>query len=615
LAYIPKKVHLLDESSILERVYKRATLLLGIVRMTDFTDSFTGETKHSNQDPVDEFSTYNSSGPEKLTITPADWSKREIELQKPLLVAMANQNRVEPSDDERTDLIFDEALCDVAEISLQTVGWENNPTDLPKLRALMIRAARDIDTFSNLSSYIDQYSSPEIDQLGLGSTYSTSTYTKKAKSLKKEGRYQSLLEATFVGVHALWWMGVCIPDPTLQKYEISYDAGPDADEFKKGPRDLALYSFVDELIETVVSNLDFQRGENKSRDLRTLIGAFAHAAYTGESIESYDETAGHLFNLDRALSGSTIRYHIDKLNMFEINEMFDDITQALLKYIIESGVVTQPVHISYDQTNIDALEKNDTNSLYLTEDGRWRFVSLSFTDPEIEFAFGLRLLKSESQRADLLKNFLRDLTSMTDVDLLMADREFCGREDFEACREFVPHHWAFHAKRFESKPISDFDKLDMKLSGDDTASIRSVKFEDLSPPVSMIGYSRLTDNGQSIRRFYTDIKIPSDEGEEEDLIRKINYLYNNRSKIETEFGMMKNRLDTSTDTDKDGRKVFYFNISALFYNIYKIVNTVPAPINGLRLDTTQKEILNVIRILSFGGPARRDILSRLEDRS
>jgi hypothetical protein len=58
----------------------------------------------------------------------------------------------------------------------------------------------------------------------------------------------------------------------------------------------------------------------------------------------------------------------------------------------------------------------------------------------------------------------------------------------------------------------------------------------------------------------------------------------------------------ATDSADPIHKLFYYNISTLFYNLYKIVDTVPSPKRGVEFDPTQLEVLEAIRNLSFGGP-------------
>ena len=341
---------------------------------------------------------------------------------------------------------------------------------------------------------------------------------------------------------------------------------------------------------------------------------FAYAAHHGESIENYMQTAQHSFDLTHAFGGSTLRTHIDDLTLWEIEEMFDEVNQALLKYMLDSGVVSKPIMASYDLTDIQSLGLNEYANTFLTEDGRWRFASLSFTDPALEFAFGLRLLKSEAQRARVLKTFLRNLTSMVDVKLFMADRGFDGREDIEACQAFVPGHWVICAQD-DSHPVgqsSDYARLRADLEPGGTTVRRNAGYKDLHPPVKLIGYSGAdseADTPSPIRAFYTDISLPDDEDDREELITTINFQYNQRAKIEPLFRMAKNRFDVASDTDKPRRKAFYFHMSVLFYNLYQIVNTVPSPKHGLEFETTQNELLEVLHNLALNGPSPPDALT------
>jgi len=587
--------------------------------MATHQDAFAGETRHSKQERVDEFQTFNSDATDDIFISHPAGGRRMIELREPLLVAMAQENGLDSYGDASdangsVDAIFDEALCDVTELALQIVGLGGLQADLYKLRALVIRLARDFDSFNDLATHVSQYSTTELKQFGLHPARGGSTYTKTAKQLKESDQFEALREACFIAVHALFWNGVPIPETVREQYELSYDVGPAATDFSPGARQLALYNLVEALLQTVVQNLSFQRSTNKSRQLRSLIGVFAYAAHHGESIESYMQTAQHSFDLTDAFGGSTLREHIDELTLWEIEEMIDNVNQALLEYVIESGVVSKPVMISYDLTDIQSLGLHVYDETFLTEDGRWRFASLSFTDPNLEFAFELRILKSEAQRARVLKNFLRNLTSMVDVELFMADRGFDGREDIEACQAFVPGNWVLCAQD-DSHPRdqrSDYGRLRTELEPGRTTVLPSAGYNDLHPPVKLIGYSGAdpeADSSAPIRAFYTDISIPEDKDDEEELITDINFQYNQRAKIETLFSMAKNRFDIATDTDKPPRKAFYFHMSVLFYNLYKIVNTVPSPKHGLEFDATQNELLEVLHNLALDGPTPPDALA------
>jgi hypothetical protein len=580
--------------------------------MTQHQDAFASETRYAKREQVSEFSTFNSEATDDVVISHPGSGRRELELQKPLLVAMARQNKfvcdsAESVNDRDAGAVFDEALCDVTELALQSVSFGESQVPLHKLRALVIRVARNLGSFAALTDHIARYSAEEIERFGLQSAYGESTYTKAAKELKDAGQLELVREAAFVAVYALFRNGVPIPASVKDRYALAKDVGPAASNFSDGARKLALYNLVEDLLGIVVEQLDLQRNVNQSCDLRSLLGVFAYTAHHGESIESYEQTASHSHNLDSAFSGPSIRGHTENMKLRRVEEMFDEINQALLEYILESGVVSKPVMISYDLTDIQSLGIAEYDETFLTEDGRWRFASLTFTDSDLEFSFGLRLLKSEAQRARVLKTFLRNLTSMVDVKLFMADRGFDGKEDIEACQAYIPGRWVICAQD-DSHPYSqnsDYEQLRTALDPGGTAVIPRAGYDNLNQPVKIIGHSgadKDADTPNPIRAFYTRITLPTDEEDREELITTINFRYNQRGKIEPMFRMAKNRFDVSTDTDDPVRKAFYFHISVLFYNLYKIVNTVPSPKHGLELDITQNELLEVIENLALNGP-------------
>lgn len=585
-------------------------------------DEFAKETRHSRQEVVSKFTPFNSESTKDVSISTVN-GRREVELQKPLFVALAKENKGDTdsdwSDQEGSvDAIFDEALCDVTELALQTVEAPTERVELYKLRALLIQLARGLNTYEDLADYIGQYSTAQLEQFGLRGPREQSTYRKAAKTLKTNGELQTVRDACFVAVHALFWNGVPVPETVLERYQLDYDAGPAATDFPDGARQLGLYNLVEDLIRIVVENLSLHREENKSRELRSILGIFAYAARHGESITDYERTAHHAFDLRSALSGSTIWTHLEGLHRWKVSEMFDDVNQALLKYVLGSGVVSEPVMVSYDLTDVQSLGIGTDDQPFKTEDGRWRFASLAFTDPDLDFSFGLRLLKSESQRARVLKNFLRSLTEIVEVKRFMLDRGFDGREDIEACHDFVPNDWVICAQDDSNSTgkNSDYARLRADLEPGGTTVQENAGYADLTPPVKLIGYSgadEQADTPEPVRAFYTAMEIPEEKSKRDELITKVNFQYNQRAKIEPVFRMAKNKFDLATDSDKPQVKAFYVQMSVLLHNLYTVVNAVPSPQAGVEIDTTQNELLEVTHNLALNGPTIPDALTYHRD--
>jgi len=605
--------------------------------MSEHTDNYADKTKHANQDRVDTFHSFNSESTEDCEISHPGNGRREVELEKPLLVAMARANRYDPDDVEiNEDTIFDEALCEVADLALKSADLTEPRPDLHKLRALMIHISWGIDHFADLKEHISSYSKDEIQKFGLNREYEKSTYRKAAKQLKKTQKFELLIDATYIAVHAVFWNGVPIPEKVKTKYNVSYDAGPEASDFPPIARMYALYNLVEQVLEIVTSQLEEHWDVSTSNNLRSLIGVFAQSAYGDGSIETYHESAQHSFNLNNVFPASTLRYHIDKLKRSTVETIFDNVNRALLRYTLGSGVVSEPLLAAYDLVYVESLGIEDFGDQLQTADGRWRFGQLSLTDPDLEFGFGFRLLRSKRARTAELENLLSNLTAEAEVRLLLADRGFDGRNDIVACRKMLSNkkqspnkkwssnkkqsskeeqpskNWIICAQDYsDTDPDSDSAQLREQIEPGGSTVVENAGFNNLNPPVKLIGYSGASENDDSpdpIRAFYANhsLPIPDDPKKRDSFIQDINFTYNQRAKIETLFRLIKNEFDVGSDTDKPNRKVFYFNISVLFYNIYKIVNTVPSPRYGLEFDVSQKELLEVVRILSFGGVQQPD---------
>ncbi|WP_197425451.1 hypothetical protein [Halobacterium sp. CBA1126] len=562
-----------------------------------------------------------------ITVSDLYQSAEEIKLQKPIIVALAKTNKRDgPTDatESDTDAIFDEAVCDVAEHCYELAGLEDPPLPPRKLRAVLLQEVRGISQYGEFEDYVGDYDSAELEQFGLERAYEKSTY-RKAKN-KLEACLDGVVpEAAFIAATALFGNGVPIPETVQNRYELSYEVGPDAANYPMEARDLALYTLVAELLDIVVEHLDLQRDTNATRDLRTVVGAFARSATDDRSVEEYQQRAHHQFDLSSALKGSTIRNHLSGLELFEVREMFDDINQALLDYVINAEGLVAPT-MSYDLTDLATDGEESDSHSYRTEDGRWQIASLGITDPELEFGFGLRILKGRENRAAKLKELLRKLAVHTDIGLLMTDREFDGAEDIGACRLDDNDDWLIFAQDYSDtdKGNDDFERLREKLEPGKTAVVESAGYANLDPDVMLVGYSGATEDDDTIepiRAFYTDtVALPDDasaESAEEvaETIQDLNFTYNQRAKIETLFRLSKNDFDVATESDNVAKQAFYTNMSMLFYNLYKIVNTVPAPNSGLELTTTQKELLAVIQNLAFDGPRQPAAQTHLQDQS
>lgn len=579
------------------------------------TNHYAGRTSHANQKVVEDFESFNSKSTEDTEVSHPGGGREQIELEKPLLVAMAKQNRKEPECDHLegdacVDAVFDEAFCDVSGLALDDAGYSGTDADLPKLRALMIKIVRGLNHYSTLESYISDLPSESVNKYGLEQPYGKSTYRKFAKELKKQGDYGILQDACFIAVHMLFCMGVVLPEEVKDRYNLSYEAGPDGDNFSDDVNELALLRHVDRLLDIIAESLTLPREGDNASFIRGLFGVFATAALTGESIEDYDDLARYFFNLGGVSKATNIRKQIDKLSLEEVQDMFDAVNMDLLKYVLESGVVGDGCLLAYDLTDIQSLRITDLNESFLTEDGRWRFASLAVTDSSLEFAIGLRLLRSERQRSSVLKNLLRGLPDELDVGLLMLDRGFDSARDIEVCRTFLPEKWTICIQDYSGSKQgnSDFERIREELEPGGAECLRSAGYSNLKPPTCVIANSGADESDETVdpvRAFYRDGCLGVEE------IEKHNFTYNNRARIETIFRLAKNQFDIATDSKKPARKSFYFHISVLFYNIYKIVNTVPGPHSGIELDVTTKELRTAIQVTGFNGispsPAVEDI--------
>ncbi|MFA9517211.1 hypothetical protein ACERIT_08340 [Halopenitus sp. H-Gu1] len=591
--------------------------------MARHQDAFVRETERVPHDSEQTFEGFNDKVTEDSVLSRPPEDSIATELKKPLLIALAkaNRDRITESnalDGVDPDYFFDAVVCDVAENAVTLAGLNPTEQELEKYRALLLQVIHGLPTNQAVHEYVTAYSRRERAGLGLGDACGRSTYQKTKRALKDAGEYDAIVHAADIAVHVVFGWGISPPDSVQSRYELEFELGSSADDYSFDTRQFALCALVNDLLEIIVNNMELGREANKSRARKTLLGVVAHSALTDGGIGSYEKSAQHLYDVESALSGSRVYDLTGSLPRWEINEIFDDITYALLKYVSDAGCIPDDPVISYDLTDLQGLDTSSFGKRFRTADGRWRFASLACTDTELEFSLGLRLLKSESQRASVLKNLLRKLTDKIDPQLVMLDRGFDGVADMGACRAILEEgNWLICAQNDEWKSDNqaEFSRLREELEPGGTAVLRSAGYEDLNPPTQLFGYSGSTDGEtlDPIRAFYSDMKLPTDKEDRDKLITYLNFVYNHRGKIETMFRLTKNAFAVGSQSDDERRTLFYYNLSVLFYNLYKIVNTVPAPPTGIELDVSQLELLTVVRNLAFSGPTQPPALTYLQD--
>lgn len=580
--------------------------------MARHQDSFVSHTERVPQGESQEFEAFNDqvtadsvlSRPAADSHTPAG--------KTPLLVSLAETNyehlrEIGRLNDTDPDQLFDGVVCDIAGYALSRVGFSPTERELEKYRALVLQVLRDLPTNQALADYIAGYTVQTRREFGLGDARGRSTYQKTARALTDAGRYDDLVQAAEITAYGVFGLGVPLPASTEARYNLSQQVGPAAAEYSARTRRSALYALVHDLMELVGEHFTFDRASNTSTTVESLLGVCAHSALLDVSVESYAESAQHLFGVEDAVSGTRTYELAGSLSLWEVNDVFDDITYALLDYASDTGAIPSKPIVSYDLTRLDGLHRSSLGRRFRTADGEWRFASLACTDSDLEFSLGMRLLKSEAQRASVLRRLLRKLTDTLDVQLLMLDRGFDGIADIEACREFVGDDWLIFAQNDEwtTGTTPDFTRLYEALSPGETAVVTPAGYDGLTPSTQLIGYSGSTDDDVApIRAFYSDLQLPADEDARAALITRLNFVYNRRAKIESMFRLTKNRFALGSTTDDPVRTQFYYNIAVLFYNLYQLVNTVPTPVTGLELDVSQTELLTAVRNVAFDGPTQ-----------
>lgn len=354
------------------------------------------------------------------------------------------------------------------------------------------------------------------------------------------------------------------------------------------PRFRAVEKLVFGLLDKVLQSLDLER-EDPKYTLQLILGYLVYSSQTNESIRSIKYAIQHRLRTEDVMSGSNIRHLPDGFRLGDLEENLFEANLNLIQKALDLGLMKDPLHTSYDLTKIQTPEGHDIEGDLADEADRFVIGALAITEEEYELIVGLEILRNKSDRSESMEYFLEEFKKVYDIRaVILTDRGFNGVRDIKAAA--TAWRYIIHLNQNVNNDI--IEELDSQLADSQTADTIG-GYEDLHKEVTAVGYERDDSdpgiNGQ--RRYFHTSYAPSDGR-----IRRINVVYEQRNKIDTMFGEIKNRFDVGSDTSKPRLKILYLYVSVIVDNINKIIKTLAPDRN----EVTQLEILETIVMITFG---------------
>ena len=354
------------------------------------------------------------------------------------------------------------------------------------------------------------------------------------------------------------------------------------------PKTVAIELLIAQLLNIVEETLDFERDDPKY-PVKEVIGSLAILAYGGNSENSLKTIIRHLAYPNDAMHGNTVRYFVKKMNPSDIGEKFLEVNINLIEKSQQLGQLGKDVYASFDVTKLQVLDDPDEIIDAADYFDQINVNVMALTDDDFEAILGAYHLQdkrelSESTRVismEVLKNLDLEITALFDAGYKAAD-------DARAADLFDKS--VINLKKGSKTSGIDETLDDLK---DESPAKNPGGYEDLYREMYVIGCS-VGDSDEENQLFL--INFDASDGQ----IELTTVKYANRKKIEQLFSDAKYPTNFGSEADIESIKLFYFNMSILFLNIYKIVDQGVYPYIPEDMTITESEILLTIALVVYG---------------
>ena len=504
-------------------------------------------------------------------------------------LAAYNSSQTYESDIEST---FDCALLDILPIALTAEDVELSDFDISNkyIQALVIKEARGITSDAKLTDYLDNCQQL-VNKLGIESIPDQSTIWRYSNRIDE----QQLSSVVTRLVHAVYRNGIDTPDNTKSNYNLEGHNKIKINKLSQEVENIVLVNWVDELLDEIVDPLTFNRAQNKSYQIKEIIGSAALGALINGPYSA--PVCGSWFFDGGDIIGEHLYDLIKTLDKDSINKIFNQITVNIVEFASNIGFFNQPKNIALDTTWVTWNGQNSIRTIKNPEkcssgEG-WCFAALGLTSSGSRFTLGVDLAQKKSDTVGIFWRQLRDAVEAgVDIGRLHIDREFYAEDAVNMCRALSGDNYVIRIKLNENKGEPPKVVKSMDLPPGKANIKQNVEFSGVSPKVNVCGQRvpEKSDKDIEYMGFLTDLSGSDVQPS------SLYQTYSKRWSIETYFHQLKNEMTPRTKSPYPLVRLFLFKLGTVFYNIHVLINNARSPKYGYCLDVPYYQVLTAIAV-------------------
>jgi hypothetical protein len=502
---------------------------------------------------------------------------------------------------ERNVADFDRKLIDKTIFSLisHSLGQEgiqlpDNSKEAARVKALIFKQVRQIKSDEKLVNYLinkpytEELFTYDIDCIDA----SAGTYS-GVRNTYGMGR-QSVRNAILRLQHILFRNGML---HTLS--DTGYAAGRPISKGKKLPDQLRSQAFInwgELLLEKLSDGISFKRFGSKY-DVREIIAAIANQA-----LEKNDNKRQNLaklkYNRDiitpeqiRNIIYTNIGQGIFLKSKQEIETIGAELHRNLFKYADdELGFFSEPLDIAIDPTWVPIDKKFDPQKVpgamgNKQTDGFKFATGVSFT-PMSRLSLGVSLVTDKSTLPAIYRRMILMLEEFTNIGWILADREFDNPKFIELTRTNVGDTWIIRLRDHKGI-INQKEYRKLRENGKAKITIGNTTANTFWRDISGSELNWIFSNNKRDDKLI----LMSGQPLNKTTISKLSSIYSNRWSAESHIRQLKNGFSPKIPGKYALDYLFFYNISSIFYNIYKIISQSLSPTYGLPLRPRYYEVL------------------------
>ena len=467
-------------------------------------------------------------------------------------------------------------------------------------------------------------------RIGIQKDIHNSTISRKNDDNK--AYYDIIKSAAERSVLSLYSKGVKLPDQVLKNHGLESD--PDTTVNNATVKDIheqeANLQWAELFLSEIVSPLTFNRSDKKSKDITQFIGLAAHSALEDVSAKTARDTARYNYPISNIPSGSSLHTYIreiadpnedNKINYISdgLISQFEECYGNFFDLIASLGAIDGEELFLVDTTKIPSESENDNTALVsniTSNSGNdkyrgWGYQLVGSTGDDSVYIHSILPYYSGSEIQERLDRQLQWINDdpVIDITMIVGDKKYYKRDVVEVCRKHLGDDWLICAevdgdiKRLIRKTPDNMlnksltpDFGETKLLPEPNAFVYPNRTEK---GVTLADFDNIEENDRKRFVHTTDhrshIGYLTDQDLDEDRMRKLHLLYQQRDSIESPIGQIKDIYLPYTESESPAIRYYLMALSGLFYNFHQLINRSFSPKRGIPLDITGKEFLTGVK--------------------